>query len=136
MRPRSPTTTASPATKVKILSWVLRLLAAAVFLAAGGAKLAGAQMMVDGFNQIGIGQWFRVMTGVVEVAGGIALVVPATAAFGGLMLAVTMVCAIMTHLFVIGGNPAPAFLLMVMTGTVAWLHRTSIADMLSRLRQR
>lgn len=77
--------------KLKVISWGLRIIAAAVFLAAGSAKLAGVPMMVGIFDQIGIGQWFRVVTGLVEVAGAIALLVPASAAFGGLLLAVTMV---------------------------------------------
>jgi len=40
-------------------AWVLQGLLAAAFLAAGGAKLAGVPMMVQVFDQIGMGQWFR-----------------------------------------------------------------------------
>src|SRR4051794_26468898 len=43
------------------LSWALRLLAAAAFLAAGVAKLVGVPMMVEVFDHIGIGQWFRIV---------------------------------------------------------------------------
>jgi hypothetical protein len=35
---------------------------AAAFLAAAGAKLAGVPMLVDVFNQIGLGQDFRYVT--------------------------------------------------------------------------
>lgn len=118
----------------KFVSWGLRLLAGAAFLAAGSAKLAGVPMMVAIFDQVGFGQGFRLLTGLVEVIGAIALLVPATAAFGGALLAVTMVFAVATHLFVIGGSPLPAIVLLAMTATVAWLHRASMITTLRRLR--
>ena len=122
----------APAGAAKYLSWTLRILAAAAFLAAGGAKLAGALMMVGVFEQIGIGQWFRLVTGVVEVAGGIALLIPATAALGGALLATTMVFAVLTHLFLIGGSPFPAVVLLLITATVVWLHRASLTALRER----
>lgn len=118
--------------KARATSWALQILAAAAFLAAGGAKLAGAPMMVGIFDQIGIGQWFRIVTGLVEVIGGVAILVPATAGLGGLLLAITMVFGVLTHLMIIGGNPVPATVLLVMTGTVAFLRRASILSLLGR----
>lgn len=126
---------AAPSRTVKIVSWVLRIFAALAFLAAGSAKLAGVPMMVAVFDQIGIGQWFRVVTGLVEIIGGIGILVPATAAFAGLLLAVTMMFAVLTHLFVIGGSPLPALVLLAVTGTVAWLQRAGIAAALSSSRR-
>ncbi len=84
-------------------------------------------MMVEIFQQIGVGQWFRVVTGAVEVIGAVAILVPASAAFGGLLLAVTMFFAALTHLFVIGGSPLPAIILLLITATVSWLHRSSLS---------
>jgi uncharacterized membrane protein YphA (DoxX/SURF4 family) len=115
---------------VRITSWVLRLVSAAAFLAAGGAKLAGAPMMVGIFDQIGAGQWFRIFTGAVEVTGAIAILVPATVAFGAVLLVATMVGAVFTHLVLIGGSPIPAIVLLVITSTVAWLHRNSLSNVL------
>jgi putative oxidoreductase len=125
-----------PTRTVKFVSWGLRILAGAAFLAAGSAKLAGAPMMVAIFDHVGLGQWFRLLTGFVEVIGAIALLIPAIAAFGGVLLAVTMVFAVATHLFVIGGSPVPAIVLFVMTATVAWLHRDRLAATLRGLRAR
>ena len=51
--------------------WALKIVVAALFIAAAGAKLAGVQQMVDEFNQIGLGQWFRYFTGVTEMMTGI-----------------------------------------------------------------
>lgn len=112
--------------KLRYFSLVLRLFAAVVFLAAGGAKLIGNPMMVDIFQNIGIGQWFRVVTGLVEVSLAIALLIPRLAGLASLLLAITMFFAILTHLFVIGGNPLPALILLLITLSIAWLNRTSI----------
>ncbi|WP_414946635.1 DoxX family protein [Serratia marcescens] len=133
MKTTFPLVTAVPSRTIKITSWVLRILAAAAFLTAGGAKLAGVPMMVGIFDQIGIGQWFRVVTGLVEVIGGIAILVPTTAGLGGLWLAVTMFFAVLTHLFIIGGNPVPALILLFITIVVTWLHRANLKHMLTRL---
>ncbi|MDG4553596.1 MAG: DoxX family protein [Candidatus Competibacter sp.] len=132
MRSSKSSQLSAPTGKVRLVSWGLRILAAAAFLAAGGAKLAGVPMMVGIFDQIGFGQWFREVTGLVEVIGGIAILLPATVAFGGLLLATTMVLAVLTHLFLIGGSPVPALVLLLITATVAWLHRASFALMLGQ----
>ncbi|SDY91228.1 DoxX-like family protein [Collimonas sp. OK242] len=83
-------------------------------------------MMVEIFGHIGLGQWFRTVTGLVEVSGAIALLLPVTAGLGGLLLAVTMCFAIVIHLFVIGGSPLPAIVLLLITAGITWLYRASI----------
>jgi putative oxidoreductase len=102
------------------LVWGVRILLALAFGAAGAAKLAGVPQMVQVFDAIGFGQWFRVLTGVVEVIGAALLLVPATGFFGGLLLTATMVGAVGTHLVLIGGNPAPALMLGALAAFVAW----------------
>src|SRR6266705_7021249 len=89
----------------RICAWMLQGIIAAAFLAAGAAKLAGVPFMVDLFAQIGIGQWFRVVTDVVEIAGAVALLVPGLASIGALWLGGTMVGAVATHLFVLHTSP-------------------------------
>jgi putative oxidoreductase len=103
--------------------WGLQILAALAFLAAGSLKLIGNPMMVEIFDKVGIGQWFRYVTGLIEVIGGLSVLISSTAPFGGVLLAITMFFATLTHLFVIGGNPFPAILLGVITATIAWLRR-------------
>ncbi len=44
----------------------------------GFTKLAGNEQMVALFEAIGVGQWFRYLTGSLEVAGAILLVIPRT----------------------------------------------------------
>jgi uncharacterized membrane protein YphA (DoxX/SURF4 family) len=96
-----------------------------MFLMAGGSKLAGAAPMVAMFATIGIGQWFRYLTGTIEVVSAVLLLIPSLAFFGAAALASTMAGAIFTHLFIIGGNPAVPIVLLAITAIVAWVRRPS-----------
>jgi uncharacterized membrane protein YphA (DoxX/SURF4 family) len=93
---------------------------AALFLFSGTLKLSGAPMMIQMFDAIGVGQWFRYFTGGLEAISAVLLLVPSLARFGALAMAVTMVGAILTHLFIIGGNPAVPIALLASTTTIAW----------------
>jgi putative oxidoreductase len=108
--------------KVAVL-WLLRGLVGLAFLAAGGSKLVAASTMVAMFATIGLGQWFRMVTGVLEVAGAIGLFVPAVTVYAALLLAIVMVGAIIAHLTVLGGSPVPAAVLLLCSGGIAWLTR-------------
>ena len=103
--------------------WVVRGLLALAFAAAGGAKLYGAPMMVETFQHIGLGQWFRYLTGSLELLGAILILVPSLGAFGALLLSCIMVGATITHLLVIGGSPIPALVLLALSAIVAYAKR-------------
>jgi uncharacterized membrane protein YphA (DoxX/SURF4 family) len=109
----------SPTLRHRLL-WSLRILLALVFLAAGSAKLAAVPQMVQVFDLLGFGQWFRIVTGLVEVGGAALLLAPRTGFVGGLLLAATMVCATAAHLLVLPGSPLPAMVLALLSGVVAW----------------
>ncbi len=51
----------------QIILRVLRGLVAFAFVLFGTLKLIGIPMMVDVFDHVGLGQWFRYATGVIEV---------------------------------------------------------------------
>jgi putative oxidoreductase len=106
------------------LVWTLQVGTAAMFLFAGSLKLAGEPLMVHEFGIIGLGQWFRYFTGGLEVISAVLLVVPSLAFFGALALAATMIGAILTHLFIIGGSPAVPIVLLVATASIAWARRS------------
>ena len=118
--------------RVHVILWTLQILVAAAFLAAGGAKLAGVPPLPALFDQIGIGQWFRYVTGVVEITGAVLILVPKAAIFGAALLACTMACAVFTHLAVVGGNPVPAIVLLVLSSLVLWLRRGEVSARLAR----
>lgn len=106
--------------------WGLKGLLAAVFVLAGGLKIYGLPLMVQEFGHIGLGQWFRYLTGTLEVIGAIVILLPRRAAFGALLLSCIMVGAIVTHVFVIGGSPVPAVVLLALSLIVAFIHRDQI----------
>jgi len=106
-----------------IALWAAQVVAAGMFIMAGTAKLAGAPVMVQMFAAIGVGQWFRYLTGSIEVVSAVLLLVPAFSFVAALALIATMVGAVATHLFVIGGNPAPALVLLVTVSAIAFVRR-------------
>jgi uncharacterized membrane protein YphA (DoxX/SURF4 family) len=119
-------TTTAPALPRKwqnALSWLLQVLLAVAFGAAGSLKLIGAPEMIALFDGIGAGQWFRYVTGAVEVVIAILLLVPGLAVFGALLAVPTMLGAVATHLFLVGGSPFPAFVLLSLSAVVLWLRR-------------
>jgi uncharacterized membrane protein YphA (DoxX/SURF4 family) len=117
-----------------IALWTTQVAVAGMFLLAGSSKLAGAPALVALFDAIGVGQWFRYVTGLIEVVSALALLVPPLAVWGALALIPTMVGAIATHLFVVGGSPAPATVLLFGALGIAWARRSQLVDVVSRVR--
>src|SRR5690348_3955158 len=88
---------------VDLGDWALRLAVAGLFVMFGAEKFpshAGSEW-VRIFQQIGLGQWFRIFTGAVEVAAGLLVLIPRTALAGLTLLAITMAGAVLAHLFAI-----------------------------------
>lgn len=96
---------------LSITSWTLRILLAAVFAFAAFRKFTGHPIPVETFEALGIGQWFRFLTGALELAGAVGLLVPATHLWAAAGLAIIMVGAALTHLVFIGGSAILAFIL-------------------------
>ena len=74
-----------------VILWILRGLSAVAFFGAGGAKLVGAAPMVVMFARLGLGQWFRYVTGLIEVVGAIGILIPRFSRYAALLLAAVMV---------------------------------------------
>jgi uncharacterized membrane protein YphA (DoxX/SURF4 family) len=115
------------------LAWTLQILLAAAFLAAGLSKLAGVPMMVDLFDRIGVGQWFRYVTGLVEIGGAVLLLVPGLAGAGAAFLAATMAGAVLAHLAILGDSPAAALVLLALNLVVLALRREQVQALRARL---
>ncbi|MGH8679409.1 MAG: DoxX family protein [Burkholderiales bacterium] len=113
-----------------VVLWVLQILAAAMFLFAGSMKLISQEETVRAFGVIGLGQWFRYFTAALEVSGAIMLLIPRLAGAGALLLMVVMTGAIATHLFIIGGSPAGAVLMLAINAYIAWNRRREVAALL------
>ena len=114
--------------------WILQIGAAGMFLMVGFFKLSGDPRMVGLFDAIGLGQWFRYVTGSLEVLGAVLLLVPRLSGLGALLLVGVMLGAVPTHLFVVGGSPLPAIILLIVTGVTAWGRRQRTINVLAGLR--
>lgn len=108
-----------------IALWILKIALGLAFVAAGFSKLAGAPPMVAIFAKIGFGQWLRILTGALEVAGAIGLFVPRTTFFAASLLVAVMVGAVGFHLTLLGGNPTPPIVLLILALVTAWLSKPS-----------
>ena len=87
---------------MEILAYVLQGLLAIMFLMAGIGKITGSKMHMEGFKQWRLPQWFRVVTGIVEFVGAVALIIgywkPSWAAAGALVLGLTAIGGILIHI--------------------------------------
>lgn len=108
---------------------ILKALIALAFLAAGLAKLAGVEMMVATFEALGFGQWFRYLTGAIEVGSAILLFVPGLQVIGAGLLVCTMIGAILAHLLILGPSAVPALFLGLGALAILYAHRDQIAKL-------
>ena len=114
--------------------WILQIGAAGMFLMVGFFKLSGDPRMVGLFDAIGFGQWFRYETGSLEVLGAVLLLIPRLSGLGALLLVGVMLGAVATHLFVVGGSPLPAIILLIVTGVIVWGRRKRTMNLLAEIR--
>jgi len=103
--------------------WIIRIGVAAFYCAFGLEKFSSAELhWVSLFREIGMGDWFRYFTGVVEVLGGILVLIPRTALAGLALVSATMAGAVVILLFILH-RPAdsvfPAIFLIVLI-SIGW----------------
>lgn len=111
------------------------LLAAFLLIASALPKFAGQADAVETFELIGWGQWFRYVTGVVEAAGAVALVIPRLAGLAATALIGLMTGAVLTQILVL--EPAWALLpaaFAAVLAVIAWDRRAESAQVLRALR--
>ena len=113
----------TPARKNAIVLWVLRILMAAMFLFACFMKLTGKSMMVEEFDKIGLGQGFRYFTGVVELLGGIAVLVPSLSVFGAIVLLAVDAGAFVAQIAVLHGDWIHTVVIGAVLGILIYLQR-------------
>jgi uncharacterized membrane protein YphA (DoxX/SURF4 family) len=100
--------------------WVLQGVTAAAFLMAGIAKLSGQPMMVENYDKIGVGQWFRYVTGTIEIGSAILLLIPRLTPVGAALLVCTMIGAVLAQVFALRGSAAPALVLGCFAAVILW----------------
>ena|SRR5438045_2894316 len=107
--------------------WILRGTIAIAFVLFGAEKFPSnpGSPWVKLFQQIGAGQWFRYFTGVVEILGGVLVLIPWTATAGLALLACTMAAAVLILVVVIGrpGDSIISVGLFIVLATFWWNRR-------------
>lgn len=81
--------------------------------------------MIHEFAEIGIGQWFRYVTGLVEISGAIGLFVPKYRFWATLQIAAVMAAATAINIVILRQPPLARLTAVLMTLAVvlAWLRR-------------
>ena len=110
---------------LEIALWTLQVLVALTFVAARSGKLLGTADMIALFDAVGVGQWFRYVTGSLELLGALVLIVPRKAAVGAVLLACVMAGAVVAHVTVLQTAPTAPLVLFVLTALIAWGRRSS-----------
>lgn len=116
--------------------WALRLVLGLAFAWVTITKLTGIGNTVEYFAAIGWGQWFRYLTGSIDLAGVILIFVPRWTRYGAIALAGSVGLGALLSLTVLRGDPvwgAPAMvavplLLCFLAASLAWLATPPRAD--------
>lgn len=105
---------------MSVLSIVLQSLLILYYGFSGIAKVVGAKYWVEMFNHLGLPQWFRIVTGFVQLVGAVVLIIgywfSGAVAWGGIWLGITMLLAYLAHVKVKDpfGKTMPAFVFAVL----------------------
>ncbi len=103
---------------------VLKVFLGLTFLTIGAAKLSVSLGTVGWFAQLGWGQWFRYLTGLLDVIGALLLFVPRWTSCGALVLTGTIgMATVLTIGLHLHQNPVIPLVLTFLAGTLAWLAR-------------
>ncbi|GAB3995640.1 hypothetical protein GCM10029992_13450 [Glycomyces albus] len=118
--------------------WTLQIVLALFFVVAGAPKILGDAASIAAFEQIGAGQWFRVVTGLVEVAGAIGLLIPRLSSLAAGGLAITMVFATVANQGPMEMPPSAGVMTLALAAVfacVAWYRRDQNRRLLDLVRR-
>lgn len=112
--------------RMAVMSIILQSLLALYYVFSGFTKVVGAKYWVDIFSNLKIPQWFRIVTGLVQLVGAAVLIVGYWNAdgivWGGIWLGITMLVALLAHIRVkdaIGKTMTPVvFLVLIIILTI------------------
>jgi putative oxidoreductase len=122
-----------------IAAWVLRVVVGLMFLLIAATKLIGTADTVEYFEAIGWGQWFRYLTGSLDLVGAVLLFVPRYTFYGAVLLISSVGTATVLSMTVLRGDPQWGSLAMVLqplmltslTVALAWLTWPLRPDLIS-----
>jgi uncharacterized membrane protein YphA (DoxX/SURF4 family) len=109
---------------IKVIAfWGLKIFLGLFFVTMAGFKLAGAPMMVQEFGLVGLGQWFRYFTAVVEISGAVLLLWPGRTVYGAVLLAGVCGGAFFAQILAIHQDFVHTIILGSIFAAIAWTHR-------------
>ncbi|WP_188455718.1 DoxX family protein [Virgibacillus oceani] len=120
-----------------VFSIILQSLLVIYFGFSGVSKVAGVKYWVDIFEHLKLPQWFRAVTGVVQLIGAAVLVIGYWSAefviLAGIWLGITMLIACFAHFKVKDpiGKTAPAFVFFVLISTLLILNLEDLLHVFS-----
>jgi uncharacterized membrane protein YphA (DoxX/SURF4 family) len=103
--------------------WILCVIVGLFFLAGGIPKVMQTEQMVKSFEGWGYSSGFVLMIGLLEALGGLMLLVPRLAFWGGGMLVVVMAGAVYTHISTGIGSPVMAIVALALAGAAGFLRK-------------
>jgi hypothetical protein len=89
-------------TKVKVASWVVQIVVAAILAQTLYFKFTGAEESVHIFTTLGVEPWGRLGTGLLELVAVVLLLTPRAVVVGALLTVALMLGAIGAHLTKLG----------------------------------
>ena len=106
---------------------VVQVILGLLFVAIGSMTVAGRKMFVENFRRFGYPQWFRIVTGSLEVLGGLGLLLgiwlPWLAALASSGLTLVMLGAVVTEVRI--REPLQKIALPIVMGALAIVVSTS-----------
>ena len=131
----SPTSTTRREHRARTVLLTLQIVLALFYaFASATPKLLGISAASDSFDKIGFGDWFMYLTGALEFAGAVALLIPVLYQVAAVAMIGLMVGATVTQLTVFDGrNAATPIILILPLAVIAWARRDSTAALLALL---
>lgn len=111
----------------KIALGLTKGLLALAFVFAAYLKLSSNPKMVTEFGEIGLGQGFRYLTGVIEVIGAGLLLWPRTSFWGAATLLGICGGALIAQMQILHGDLVHVFVLGGLLALIAWTNRPTAA---------
>jgi uncharacterized membrane protein YphA (DoxX/SURF4 family) len=115
--------------------WLLRAIVAVSFIWIGKGKFEAHSHWIEIFERLGFGQWLRYFTGILQVGGGLLVLIPRTFAVGVIMLAITMVGAMGAWIFFLG-VPLAAIIPGAILGGLLVVGGDDLMELVSSLQKR
>ncbi|MEU6080578.1 DoxX family protein [Streptomyces sp. NPDC047108] len=126
--------TATTPRRTHIAVRILEIVSALFFALSAVPKLMGQDPVKETFDKIGFGDGFLYLVGGLELAGAVALLIPALTGLAALAFVGLMAGAAITHIAVLDGEgvlvPVVA---AVPVAVIAWVRRERTAELLRRV---